>query len=85
MVKKTKCDPSEMLMWNRVASITRTLEPNPEKVTLAIQKRAVQQAIDGGFCIPKPKGGGGGEAMKSLGTYYRAVQKKTGKLYKTLY
>lgn len=79
------CPDDEMLMWNRVASFTRAIEPNPNKVTLAIQKRAVQQAIDGGYCIPKPKGGGGGQAMKDLGSYYRAVQKKTGKLFKTLY
>lgn len=55
MVKKTKCDPDEMLMWNRLASLTRAIEPNPEKVTFAIQKRAVQNAIDGGYCVPKPK------------------------------
>lgn len=44
-----------MLVWNRVASNCRELEPNPDRVTIAIQKKAVQKAIDDGYCIPKPK------------------------------
>lgn len=79
-----KCSPEEMVLWSKTAKFCRQLQPDANKVTLTIQKKATQMAIDDG-CIPKPKGGGGGAHMKELSTYYKAVQKKTGKQFKTLY
>jgi hypothetical protein len=73
-----------MVLWSKTAKFCRQLQPDPAKVTLAIQRKATQMAIDDG-CIPKPKGGGGGIHMKELSSYYKTAQKTTGKLFKDLY
>ena len=85
MAKKEKCEPDEMRSWVKEAEYCRELQPDPNKVTLTIQKQAVLKTIsDPKGCIPKPKGGGGGTRLRELGEYRRAVEKKTGKAFKSL-
>ena len=86
MAKKIKCEPDEMPSWVKIATYLEEIQPNPNKVTVANQRRAVALTIaDPKGCIPKPKGGGGGERLKRLSSLYQGAQKTTGTKFRSLW
>lgn len=80
-----KCPADMIPLWSKNAINCEKIQPDDSKVTLANQKKAVQNTIDQDGCIPKPKGGGGGARMKELSEYYKKAEKTTGKKWNELY